>query len=133
MNKNHRLGVYAQLTNQYMDRADRLFEKTASMTLLAIEQLDRYQRLRPDAIHFLLINMTEMVAKPLQIIEGQELHNEDPRNSIDTRQIISDDIRMILAAAEILSPRAKISAHTILLATALVYPRLHSSKRRLWG
>ncbi|MBZ5521188.1 MAG: hypothetical protein LAP21_02910 [Acidobacteriia bacterium] len=88
-------------------------------------------RLRPDAALFLMINLDQMVVRPLSyrsrssgskvILEGGEI-----------QEMIRDDIRSILSEAQKYT-KDEISAHSILNVIRGLWDSLRTSRLEVWG
>ena len=95
----------------------------------AVAELRLARTLRPDARHFLEVNLHQMVVLPL-------LHPEapGPRTSGEGIQsILREDVLTILRAARGEKNENEISAHAILSAISDLWRKLRASSLDIWG
>lgn len=156
-------GIYKDLTRAYTrlppsrwafdssslsaDATPHLIERAI---LDSLRHLDLQERIRPDALHFLLINMHQMVSLPvlLEAARNRRPRSQEwerdwndsyksenfPYKSIDQelRETIRHDIDLILSDAAKFS-LGEISGSDILRSAANVYKRLKSAANNTWG
>jgi hypothetical protein len=82
------------------------------------------ERLRPDAKVFLLINLLQMVAVPVQL-------SQRGRN-IDLRRVLFADTVTLLRSAEDEATGNEVSSHAVLKAVAKNWQKLNLSGLKLW-
>ena len=91
----------------------------------AIGELQLTRRLRPDARHFLLVNLHQMVALPLEYpfgYRGEALEGELVR-----------DLRTILEEARTEARDDEISGHDVINSLSRVWDKLSTTARNVWG
>lgn len=112
----------------------------------AVRELDLHGRVRPDAIHFLLVNMHQMVSLPVLLEaarsrKGRQVDREYNSTSDqqpyryfvqELREAIRHDVALILSTAAAFAPN-EISGGDILRSAANVYDRLKSAASNAWG
>lgn len=79
-------------------------------------------RLREDAKYFLLVNLTEMVVKPLQGISQARL-----------QAAVDHDLQLLLSAAAHMANSAEISGHAVVDALSRVWSQLEINHFGLWN
>lgn len=135
---------YERLTREYLD-TKWSFDKSNrppgmptaknihDAILRQIESMRLNRIIRPDAIHFLLINIHQIIYLP--ILTQNNSFREQLRGKLNIKPnfdfIISNDIRLILESAAL--DGGEITGHRILTATATVYNKLQSSNSQIWG
>ena len=120
----------AQAVRDTIDEADR--------GLGALEGL----RLRSDARYFLLVNLTEMVVRPVQLRTGEPPFAGP---SAELESILLADVRLLISdagrrhmehqasLARVRRPDLEISGHTVVEALAANWTRLKLNSYRIWG
>lgn len=112
----------------------------------SVRELGLQGRLRPDALHFLLVNMHQMVSLPilleaarnrrfrLQNREASDTSEQQAYRSFhsELREAIRHDVELILETAAAFAPD-EISGGDILKSAASVYDRLKSAASNAWG
>jgi len=99
-------------------------------------------RLRSDARYFLLLNLTEMVVRPLQMRTGEPPFagpSAQLENMLlgDVRLLVSDAARRHYerqrSLAQVRPPEREISGHSVVEALAANWTRLKLNSYRIWG
>jgi hypothetical protein len=123
------------------DEAARAVRETieeADRGLVALQGL----RLRSDARYFLLVNLTEMVVRPVQLRTGEPPFagpSAELENILlgDVRLLVSDAARRHMerqaSLARVRPPDREISGHSIVEALAANWTRLKLNSYRIWG
>ena len=115
---------------QTIDEADR--------ELVATRRL----KLRSDARYFLLLNLSEMVVRPVQMRTGTPpfVGPSEELNSIlrtDVNLLVADAARRHnerqIALAQARPPESEISGHSVVEALAANWKRLKLNSYRIWG
>ena len=99
-------------------------------------------RLRSDARYFLLLNLSEMVVRPIQMRTGAPPF-AGPSNELD--DILRADVNLLVSdaarrhnerqrsLAEVRRPEREISGHSVVEALAANWTRLKLNSYRVWG
>lgn len=112
--------------------------KEADRGLAATEEL----RLRSDARYFLLVNLTEMVVRPIQMRIGEppfagSSAELDGMLRADVNLLVSDAARRHVERQQSLGrtrpPDREISGHSVVEALATNWTRLKLNSYRIWG
>jgi hypothetical protein len=99
-------------------------------------------RLRSDARYFLLVNLTEMVVRPVQLRTGEQPF-AGPSAELesvllgDVKLLVSDAARRHMdrqaSLARVRPPDREISGHSVVEALAANWTRLKLNSYRIWG
>jgi len=92
----------------------------------AIGELQLTRRLRPDARHFLVVNLHQMVTLPLEYPFG-------PPDAAPIDRDLVGDLRTILEEARTESRDEEISGHDVINSLSKVWNKLSSTARNVWG
>src|ERR1700678_4295528 len=118
-------------------RAVRVTIEEADRELTATEGL----RLRSDARYFLLLNMTEMVVRPIHMREGEPPFAGP---SVQLESVLLGDVRLLVSdaarrhnerqasLARVRPPDREISGHSVVEALAANWTRLKLNSYRVW-
>ena len=143
-----------QSNRDYPDRA-RIFEagnfasdEPVATVRRTIDDADRrltnYEglRLRSDARYFLLLNLSEMVVRPIQMHTGEPPF-VGPSGELDS--ILRTDVNLLVAdaarrhnerqvsLAQVRPPEREISGHSVVEALAANWTKLKLNSYRIWG
>lgn len=103
-----------------------------------VDELELGNRLRPDARHFILVNMHQMVclpiladaSRPQRSSQGDFATDREVRSNL--ARDVEHDVRLILEAAAN-QPDYEVSGHAVLVAVSRVYDRLKTAASNVWG
>ena len=90
-------------------------------------------KVRPDAKHFLLVNIHQMVVLPYSkfVDQGNGMVRE---GDFDWQQAIREDVEMILnEVSPDISQEGEISGHDVIESVSKVWDKLKSSSAQIWG
>ncbi|MFZ0862363.1 MAG: hypothetical protein ABR881_25475 [Candidatus Sulfotelmatobacter sp.] len=125
--------IYSAQVTQFLqlgaargDRRADLGQANNALSAVTASLKDSRRPLRPDAALFLLLNLNEMVIRPLTDAES-------PVRVNDLGQRLAEDTRVILAAADAeAGDRRELAASHVLWAAAKVLPQLSLKSYSLW-
>ncbi|MDZ7856515.1 hypothetical protein [Sphaerotilus sp.] len=125
----------AKINNKHNKRssAQSTKEKLKVIINSAIIELNIQDKIRPDAVHFLIINFHQMIVMPItaKILAKKILQNTSLYNQDIMWPAIHDDIKIILADAARQSN--EITGHTLLSSAARQYDNMKTSRMEVWG
>ena len=108
------------------DRRADLGQRDNALSAVTTSLKDSRRPLRPDAALFLLLNLSEMVIRPLTDAKS-------PVRPNDLGERLAEDTRVILAAADAeAGDRKELAASHVLWAAARVLPQLNLKSYSLW-
>jgi hypothetical protein len=108
------------------DRRADLGQANNALSAVSASLKDSRRPLRPDAALFLLLNLNEMVIRPLTDAES-------PVRANDLGQKLAEDTRVILTAADAeAGDRKELAASHVLWAAAKVLTQLNLNSYNLW-
>ncbi len=109
---------------------------------ISVRELELGQRIRPDATHFLLVNLHQMISLPIMLERSRYLGQGFPAaedETDETRLSLSElygalvhDINLILGEAATIRP-GEITGGSVLQAVSRVYDRLKTAASSAWG
>lgn len=139
--------IYLQLITDYVQLSiEPSFKQppTSSAEFVAytvfrtVWELGLQSRVRPDGLHFLVVNFHQMIVVPQLMRESEARQDEphavtfpDPSQALN--EAVTKDVLTILSAAADDSNNGEISGHAILKAVARQYKKLRTTRLEIWG
>jgi hypothetical protein len=99
----------------------------------AEQRLPKGKVLRPDARHFLLVNLIEMVAAPLMVSRDRFLSGQVQPSFIELAEDLQHDTSLITQAASDITNEEQVSSNSLVRALAGSFERLRLNRYEVWG
>lgn len=114
-------------------RESRVPKIVESAITVAERNLPDGKTLRPDARHFLFVNLIEMVVAPLIISNDRFLSGQGEPSLIELAEDVEHDTGVITTAAAEMTEAMQVSSNSIVRALARSLDRLRLNRFEVWG
>ncbi len=128
-------GQPPNLVGPQPDRALTIVQRAVNQV---VDELGLHNRMRPDAHHFLVVNLHQMVTLPILVEASNPASARTPGDGSGyvrghLANDVEHDVRVILEAAAAASPEFPMTGRSILDAVSRVYDRLKTAASNAWG